>query len=116
MPTQDAEVVTFMFESPNQEKISDFEMKLMVIDSEHLGIPETEYNGEVTMPSGEFQKVCRDLTTFGDTATISASKEGVKFSVTGDMGTGNVTVRQNAAVEKVNQGTPCLPKPALADS
>merc|ERR1711907_918472 len=46
----DAEVVTFMFESPNQEKISDFEMKLMVIDSEHLGIPETEYNGEVTMP------------------------------------------------------------------
>ena len=34
-------------------------------------------------------------------ATISASKEGVKFSVTGDMGTGNVTVRQNAAVEKV---------------
>ena len=64
---QDAEVVTFMFESPNQEKISDFEMKLMVIDSEHLGIPETEYNGEVTMPSGEFQKICRDLTTFGDT-------------------------------------------------
>ena len=70
----DAEVVTFMFESPNQEKISDFEMKLMVIDSEHLGIPETEYNSEVTMPSGEFQKICRDLTTFGDTATIAANK------------------------------------------
>ena len=68
---QDAEVVTFMFESPNQEKISDFEMKLMVIDSEHLGIPETEYNSEVTMPSGEFQKICRDLTTFGDTGKLS---------------------------------------------
>ena len=67
---QDAEVVTFMFESPNQEKISDFEMKLMVIDSEHLGIPETEYNSEVTMPSGEFQKICRDLTTFGDTGEL----------------------------------------------
>merc|ERR1712093_371922 len=99
----DAEVITFMFESPNQEKISDFELKLMVIDSEHLGIPETEYNGEVTMPSGEFQKVCRDLTTFGDTATIAATKEGVKFSVSGDIGTGNVTVRQNAAVEKEQQ-------------
>ncbi|KAG6734967.1 hypothetical protein I3842_01G296400 [Carya illinoinensis] len=31
--------VTFMFESPTQDKISDFEMKLMDIDSEHLGIP-----------------------------------------------------------------------------
>merc|ERR1711937_51295 len=50
----EAEVVTFMFESPNQEKISDFELKLMVIDSEHLGIPETEYSAEVTMPSGGF--------------------------------------------------------------
>ena len=62
-----------MFESPNQEKISDFEMKLMVIDSEHLGIPETEYNSEVTMPSGEFQKICRDLTTFGDTGEFPLS-------------------------------------------
>merc|ERR1711998_598936 len=99
----EAEVITFMFESPNQEKISDFELKLMVIDSEHLGIPETDYCAEVTMPSGEFQKICRDLTTFGDTATIAATKEGVKFSVAGDMGTGNVTVRQNAAVEKEQQ-------------
>merc|ERR1711934_805545 len=99
----DAEVVTFMFESPNQEKISDFELKLMEIESEHLGIPETDYCAEVTMPSGEFQKITRDLQTFGDTATIAASKEGVKFSVSGDMGTGNVTVRQNASVEKEAQ-------------
>merc|ERR1712010_408380 len=99
----DAEVITFMFESPNQEKISDFELKLMVIDSEHLGIPETEYSAEVTMPSGEFSKICRDLTTFGDTVTIAANKEGVKFSVTGDIGTGNVTVRQNASADKDQQ-------------
>merc|ERR1711988_970804 len=99
----DAEVITFMFESPNQEKISDFELKLMVIDSEHLGIPETEYSAEVTMPSGEFSKICRDLTTFGDTVTIAANKEGVKFSVSGDIGTGNVTIRQNASAEKDQQ-------------
>merc|ERR1711881_581213 len=99
----DAEVVTFMFESPNQEKISDFELKLMVIDSEHLGIPETEYSAEGTMPSGEFSKICKDLTTFGDTVTIAANKEGVKFSVSGDIGTGNVTIRQNASADKEQQ-------------
>merc|ERR1719328_989046 len=31
-----------MFESPNQEKVSDYEMKLMNLDQEHLGIPETD--------------------------------------------------------------------------
>ena len=40
MKAQDsADVVTFVFESPNQEKVSDYEMKLMNIDQDHLGIP-----------------------------------------------------------------------------
>ena len=65
-----------MFESPNQEKISDFELKLMEIDSEHLGIPDTDYCAEVTMPSGEFQKICRDMTTFGDTGNKTSLFSG----------------------------------------
>jgi len=51
----------------DQERISDFEMKLMDIDSEHLGIPETEYEAIVRMPSAEFARICRDLSTIGDT-------------------------------------------------
>lgn len=35
----DADTVIFMFESKNHEKISDYEMKLMNLDQEHLGIP-----------------------------------------------------------------------------
>eukprot|EP00966_Prymnesium_polylepis_P108100 2503098-Prymnesium_polylepis.1 len=34
-----ADAMTFMFENQNQDRISDFELKLMDIDSEHLGIP-----------------------------------------------------------------------------
>lgn len=40
MKAQDnADTVTFVFESPNQEKVSDYEMKLMNLDQEQLGIP-----------------------------------------------------------------------------
>ena len=53
------DTVTFMFESPNQEKVSDYEMKLMNLDQEHLGIPETDYSAVIKMPSGEFQRVVR---------------------------------------------------------
>ena len=52
-----ADTVTFMFESPNQEKVSDYEMKLMNLDQEHLGIPETDYACVIKMPSGEFARV-----------------------------------------------------------
>lgn len=85
--------VTFMFESPKEDRISDFELKLMDIDSEHLGIPKTEYKCVVKMPSSEFQRICKEVAVIGDVVTISVSKEGIKFSVTGDMGTGNITCR-----------------------
>eukprot|EP00121_Abeoforma_whisleri_P011327 Awhi_evm1s10445 len=60
-------VVNFLFESTGgKEKISEFELNLMTIDSEHLGIPDTEYSCKVTLPSVEFQRICRDLLSFGD--------------------------------------------------
>ena len=67
MKAQDqADTVTFMFESPNQEKVSDYEMKLMNLDQEHLGIPETDYASVIKMPAGEFARVVRDLSQFGE--------------------------------------------------
>jgi len=91
--------VTFMFEEASQTRISHFSLKLMDIDSEHLGIPETNYSCVVKMPSAEFQRICREIAIIGDTIKISVSKEGVKFNVNGDMGTGSIICKQNAAVD-----------------
>jgi proliferating cell nuclear antigen len=52
----------------------------MDIDSEHLGIPDTEYKCVVKMPSAEFKRICTEITVMGDTVKISASKDGVKVS------------------------------------
>jgi len=99
-------VITFMFESPRQDKISDFELKLMEIDSDVLGIPDTEYKAIIKMPANEFQRIRRDLTILGDTVVISVTKEGVKFSVTGELGNGNITCRpSNEADAKEEERT-----------
>jgi len=91
--------ITFVFESPKQDKISDFELKLLDIDSESLGIPDTEYKSVVKMPAAEFQKICRDLTILGDTVIVSGTRDGVKFSTSGDLGNGNITVKPSADVD-----------------
>jgi len=96
----DADTVTFMFENTNQEKVSDYEMKLMNLDTEHLGIPDTDYSCVVKMPSAEFQRICRDLSQIGDSVVISCTKEGIKFSAAGDLGSGNVKLAQNASADK----------------
>lgn len=96
---ENGDAMNFMFENQNADRISDFELKLMDIDSEHLGIPDTDYKCTVQMPSQEFQRICRDLAILGDTVTIAVTKEGVKFSVSGEMGSGNMIIKPNEHVD-----------------
>merc|ERR1712154_74885 len=89
----DGDVISFIFESQDQKRYSNFELKLNDIDQEQLGIPDTDYATTIKMPSTEFQRICRDLAAIGDTVTISATKDGVKFSVNGDIGSGDMTIK-----------------------
>lgn len=75
----------------------------MEIDSQQLGIPDTEYKCSIKMPSSEFQRIVRDLQVIGDTCTIACTKEGVRFSVNGAIGTGNILLRSNASPEKEDE-------------
>jgi len=93
----EADTVNFQCESGEDDRIADFELKLMQIESEHMEIPEQEYKVVVKMPSAEFLKVCRDLKEFGETMQIQASKDGIRFSVAGDVGTGNVVLKPREA-------------------
>ncbi|KAF9247426.1 hypothetical protein DTO006G1_3406 [Penicillium roqueforti] len=95
--------VNLMFESPDTDRLTEYDIKLMDIDQEHLAIPETEYSASVEMPSAEFQRICRDLNAMSESVVIEASKEGVKFSCQGDIGNGSVTIRQHTNVDKPEQ-------------
>lgn len=94
------DVVSFMFEAPQQERFADFELKLMDIDAEQLGIPDTDYAANIRMPSSEFKRIVTELSTIGDTVNVSVTKDGIKFSTTGDIGSANITCRQAASVDK----------------
>jgi proliferating cell nuclear antigen len=94
--------VTFIFESKNV--VSDFELKLIDIEGEHLGIPDMEYKAVIRMPSSQFQRICRNLTIMGDTVVISATKDGVKFSVAGEE-KGNIVVKPSTEGESEGEYT-----------
>merc|ERR1719242_1505111 len=96
----DGDVVSFIFESPDQKRYSNFELKLNDIDQEQLGIPETEYETIIEMPSAEFQRICRDLAAIGDTVTISATKQGVQFAVDGDAEDNGVRIELEESVQQ----------------
>ena len=56
------------------------------------------------MNAAEFQRICREITIIGETVKITASKEGVKFQVAGDTGSGTIVIRSNPAVDDDDDG------------
>ncbi|KAK4043683.1 proliferating cell nuclear antigen [Parachaetomium inaequale] len=97
------DVLNLVFESSETDRISEYDLKLMDIDQEHLGIPDTEYAATIAMPASEFKRITTDLMAMSESVTIDASKDGVKFSCQGDIGNGSVTLRQHSSVEKPNE-------------
>jgi len=97
---EDGEELDFIFKSPNEDRVSHFSLKLMEIDTEHLGLPETEYKVSVKMPSTEFMRICRDLSSFGDTITLKVTKEEISFSAIGDVGRGTMSLRNSTASDE----------------
>jgi len=103
------EKLDFVFKSLTEERVAHFSLKLMEVDAEHLGIPETDYNTCVRMPSMEFLRICRDL-SFGDTLTIKVTKDEISFSAMGDLGSGTMSLRNCTATDEMQ------PEATLIDS
>jgi proliferating cell nuclear antigen len=82
------------------DRISDYELKLMDIDADTLGIPDTEYDACVTMPSSEFSRIVRDLSGLGESVKIEVSKDGVRFTADGESANGNILLKQTESARK----------------
>lgn len=81
---------------PGSDRIGEFDLKLMDIDTEHLGIPDTEYDAVVKLSSNEFARICRDLSNVGESVKITITKEGVTFSTEGEIGDARMTLKQGS--------------------
>ncbi|BGP24168.1 proliferating cell nuclear antigen [Rhodotorula toruloides] len=90
---ESVDVLALLFEAKHADRVGEYEMKLMDIDQEHLGIPDTVYDAEIDLPATEFARIIRDLKELGESVKIEVSKEGVRFSADGDIGTASVTLK-----------------------
>jgi len=95
--------ISFVFESQSGDRVSQFSLKLMDIDTDSFGIPNTSYHCYVKMRAAEFQRICKDLSSIGDTVQINVTKEGIKFSVNGAHGAGSIICKQTTSSDDDNK-------------
>lgn len=70
------------------EGTAKYDLTLMDIDSENLGLPDTEYPAICVLPSTTFAKIIRDLSDFSDTCCLHIENH-LTVSVKGDAGNVN---------------------------
>ncbi|KAJ7087352.1 proliferating cell nuclear antigen, N-terminal domain-containing protein [Mycena belliarum] len=97
----DADVLNLVYEAKSSDRIAEYDMKLMEIDSDTLGIPDTDYDAEVIMPAAEFSRIVRDLGALGESVRIEVSKEGVRFASDGEAANGSVLLKKDGEIKGV---------------
>ncbi|KAJ3731749.1 proliferating cell nuclear antigen, N-terminal domain-containing protein [Lentinula guzmanii] len=100
----EADVLNLVYEAKNSDRISSYDLKLMDIDAETLGIPKTSYEARIVLSSAEFTRIVRDLSLLGDSVRIEVSKEGVRFASDGEAANGNVLLKGRGPIGKVDRG------------
>merc|ERR1711970_495037 len=75
-----------------------YELRMMDLDVEQLGIPEQDYQATFSMPSAEFSKIIKDLLIIGESVTIDVKKSGVTFRAEGEIGKSEVHLEKGEAV------------------
>ncbi|KAI0942758.1 hypothetical protein AcW1_003303 [Taiwanofungus camphoratus] len=98
--SDDADTLGLTYEARNSDRIAEYEIKLMDIDSDTLGLPDTDYDARVTMPSSEFSRIMRDLSQLSESVRIEVSKEGVRFVADGEAATGNILLKQSESAAR----------------
>lgn len=92
---ENGDTVSLVFESSAEDKVCNFDLKLLNVDQDILSIPESEKpDAVVRMPSKELAVTCRNLSEFSDTVTITIDKSQLKFTTIGDLGNGEIVIKR----------------------
>jgi proliferating cell nuclear antigen len=70
--------------SESKKTSSTFQLKLLDINESRIEVPEIEMSTITTLPSADFQRLCRDMSNIGTDIEIKRSGKQINFSCQGD--------------------------------
>ena len=89
------DVLEIDFENTQSNKVSHYELKLMLIDNEQVHVGGMEYDTHIKMHSSSFSEVCKDMQMLGDTCQFTSSSNTLSFDVHGDIGSGQTILQHD---------------------
>ena len=75
----DSNSLGILLEDGERKQITRYKLNLLDRDEPDIQLPETEFSANITMPSMDFQKICRDMTLLG-AKTIDIKNVGTSLT------------------------------------
>lgn len=83
-----------LIESASGAHVSTFSQHLMDVDVEDLGVPDIEHDVRFSISSVELHRLCKELSSIGDTMSMKATNKCVTFTASGhDVDSASVAIR-----------------------
>ncbi len=76
-------VLCIKIENSEKNSVTNFKLNLMDLHEENIQIPPATFDSVITMPSGDFQKICRDMHNLSDDIEIKSSDNQLIFNCKG---------------------------------
>lgn len=92
----------------NSEKNSQtiYKLNLLDIEDNNISIPPAEFETELSLPSGDFQKIIRDMVNIGENIEIKSIGSQLILNCSGDFASQETTLGETNNGLKFNQTSP----------
>mgnify|MGYP001216331793 CR=1 FL=1 len=91
-------VLGIRIENTEKNSITKYKLNLMDLHEENIQIPPPTFSSVITMPSMDFQKICRDMHNLADELEIKSLGNQLVFSCNGDFAS------QETSIGETNNG------------
>jgi proliferating cell nuclear antigen len=82
-------------ENGEKNSVTRYKLNLMDLPEESISVPPAKFESVITMPSVDFQKLCRDMFNISDMLEIRSIGNQLIFNCKGDIGTAEHIIGEN---------------------
>jgi proliferating cell nuclear antigen len=83
----------------DQNGVTTYDLNLMDLNQEEVTIPQQVFDNVITMPSSDFQKIIRDMSSLSDTIEIKNVANKLEFSCKGDFAKQKTVRKENLGMQ-----------------
>lgn len=82
-------------ENGEKNTVTNFKLNLLDLDEEEIEVPPAKFSSVISIPSGDFQKICRDMSNLSSLIEIKSVSNQLIFTCRGDFAQQETTMGEN---------------------